>query len=365
MPAESERFRSRNERVRTWLLMAGVSLGAIIALSLSVLFSWGNDDITGGGGGGRSEAEKAAREAFHSPPGTCLTWELPDAADARKVGCEQPHLFEVIGVVDVAPQYPPGVPSPDLAQWRQLGQERCAETAESYLKKPLDPVGKLSIGVLHPSEPEWAEGDRQLRCGLQWASPGGQLQKLTGSAVDEDQSNVWQVGTCLALTGKTVGDPIDCAQPHAYEIIGLLDLADKFDGDEVPSEDDQKTWLDTECSKIAEEYTGGTDLTEKKLILTWDLREAESWEAGSTKVNCKVGAKLEDGSGLAPVTGSLHSDGQAPKTSTATPEPPPTSAVPADPNAGNEPPSDNHEQVPPSGVESPVPPEQPQPPPGT
>ena len=34
-------------------------------------------------------------------------------------------------------------------------------------------------------------------------------------------------------------------------------------------------------------------------------REQESWDAGSTLVNCKVAAKLPDGSGLAPVTGSL------------------------------------------------------------
>jgi len=75
--------------------------------------------------------------------------------------------------------------------------------------------------------------------------------------------------------------------------------------DAYPSQDDQKAWLDTECNKAAADYTGGADLDAKKLILTWDLREQESWDAGSTKVNCKVASALPDKSGLQAVTGSI------------------------------------------------------------
>ncbi|MGH3451894.1 MAG: septum formation family protein, partial [Haloechinothrix sp.] len=137
-----------------------------------------------------------------------------------------------------------------------------------------------------------------------WAGPGGTLQPTSGLVAAQDQSPVWPAGTCLALVGKTVGDPIDCAEPHSYEMIAVVDVSDEF-GKEYPSEKEQHAWLDKTCSKLAEEYTGGLDLGKKKLILAWDTRQEESWDAGSYLVNCKVGAKLADGSGLAPVTGSI------------------------------------------------------------
>ncbi|GAB3489659.1 septum formation family protein [Amycolatopsis cihanbeyliensis] len=321
MPKEPERFRRSGRTLRTQLLMVGAAIGAIGALSLSWAFSWGMNSV---------DAEVAQRlaakeEAFHSPPGSCLNWTRPDASDAHKVPCEQAHLFEVIGVVDISDQYPPGAPSPDLRLWRQIAEERCGESAQTYLNKPLDPYGKLTLGVLRPPEQQWADGARELRCGLQWAGPGGSLQQLTGPAVEQDQSDVWPVGTCLGLSGKTVGDPVDCAAPHSYEIVAVLDLKDEF-ADGYPSQEDQKAWLDLECNKAVDEYSGGKNLDEQGLLLGWDLREQESWDAGSTKVNCKVGATLEDGSGLAPVRGSVKpteqpaepSSTSAPSTSTET-----------------------------------------------
>ncbi|RZQ62084.1 septum formation family protein [Amycolatopsis suaedae] len=332
MSDEGERFHTGARKLRTWLLMAGAMFGAVLALSLSMLFSWGPAEVAGGTGGGAADTA-ARREAFRSPPGSCLTWDRPDAGDAKLIGCEAPHRFEVIGLVNVADRFPPDVPSPDLSQWRQIAEERCTKMAGDYLHKPLDPFGKLSVGVLYPSAEEWDDGDRELRCGLQWAAPGGQLQLITGPASAQEQSNIWKVGTCLALAGKTVGDPIECTKPHAYEIVGELDLTSKFP-DEFPEPDEQKTWLDTECNRLVEDYTGGLDLGAEKLILTWDTREKASWEAGSTKVNCKVGAKLEDGSGLAPVTGSIHKDakseappGQAPMHGEH-PAPPPAQGPP-------------------------------------
>ncbi|WP_216212858.1 septum formation family protein [Amycolatopsis aidingensis] len=325
MPKEPERFRRSGRTLRTQLLMVGAAIGAIGALSLSWAFSWGMSSV---------DAEVAARlaakeAAFHSPPGSCLNWTQPDASDAHKVPCEQPHLFEVIGVVDISDQYPPGAPSPDLQLWRQIAQERCGESAQTYLNKPLDPYGKLTLGVLRPPEQQWADGARELRCGLQWAGPGGSLQPLTGPAVEQDQSNVWPVGTCLGLNGKTVGDPVDCARPHSYEIVAVLDLTDEFT-EGYPAQEDQKAWLDLECNKALEEYSGGANLDEQGLLLGWDLREQESWDAGSTKVNCKVGATLEDGSGLAPVRGSINPAEKSAAQSTA----PAESSAPAGAETG-------------------------------
>jgi hypothetical protein len=303
MPDNAERFRSSLQSLRARLLMAGAVIGALLALTLSVAFS-SSSGVAGGIGGGTGHLSPTALAAFNSPPHTCLTWAQPDAHDAHKVDCAQPHLFEVGSVVDISAQYPAGAPSPSLDVWQQVSQAHCADAVKTYLGRPLDPYGRLMVNLLRPTSSQWAAGDRQLRCGLQWTGPGGSPQPTTGAAVDQQQSYVWDPGTCLALNGKTVGDPVDCARPHSYEIIATLDLKTKFSSN-YPPQDQQKAWLDTQCSQAASDYTGGADLAAKKLILTWDVREQESWDAGSTLVNCKVAAKLPDGSGLAPVQGSV------------------------------------------------------------
>lgn len=291
--------------LRTRLVMVGVFVGAIAALSLNVAFSWGG----GLAGGGRVEESPEAQAAFHSSPGSCLSWSQPDASDIHIVSCDQPHLYEVTGVVNIADRFAPGAPSPTVDQWRDLAMERCTDGAQAYLGKPLDPFGKFTVSALRPSNTEWADGDREMRCVLQWAAPGGALQPIKGKAADQSQSPVWDPGTCLALVDKTVGNPIDCAQPHAYEIVATVDLRKHFTGG-YPNHNDQATWLDTECNDDLQSYAKDVDLDAQKLILTWDTVEQESWDAGSTLVNCKVGAKLPDNSGLRAITGSIRKPAQ-------------------------------------------------------
>jgi len=294
-----------NNTLRTRLLMTGVFLGAVLALSLSVAFSWGGAVA----GGGKVDDSPDAQAAFHAAAGSCITWAQPDANDIHIVPCAQPHLYEVTGVANVADKYAPGAPAPTVDQWRQIAMEKCADGATKYLGKQLDPYGRFTISALRPSSSEWAGGDRDMRCVLQWAAPGGALQPITGNVASQSEAAVWDPGTCLALADKTVGNPIDCAQPHAYEIVATVDLKTHFTGG-YPSQTDQTTWLDTECNHDVQGYAGGVDLSSQKLSLTWDTREQESWDAGSTQVNCKVGAVLPDNSGLAAVTGSIRQQAQ-------------------------------------------------------
>jgi hypothetical protein len=328
MSANPGRFQLPLHALRARLVMAGAFVGALLALALSVMFSWGAN-VQGGAGAGAGHLSQTAVEAFQSPPHTCLSWGQPDGSDAHRVDCAQPHLFEVTSLADLSAEYPPGAPVPSLDLWQQISQARCTDAVEPYLGRPLDPYGRLMVSVLRPTSAQWADGDRQLRCGLQWAGPGGALQPTVGAAQDQNQSNVWDPGTCLALIGKAVGDPISCTQPHSYEIIATLDLKTKFTGG-YPSQNDQKTWLDTTCAKAAADYTSGSDLSAKGLILTWDVREQESWDAGSTLVNCKVGAKLPDDSGLASVAGSVKvapGSGDGPPPSSPPPSSPPPTAT--------------------------------------
>ncbi|WP_007025274.1 septum formation family protein [Saccharomonospora iraqiensis] len=312
MSTESDRPSSTTApRARTRALMAGVLVGALVAMSLTWAFSWfpeSPDEER------EREAEQLAEQivekrekAFRSPPGSCLNWSEPDASDVAEVSCDEEHLFEVVGLADVSDEYGTTAALPDAEQWRTLTDERCGELTEEYLEQPLDPEGRLSIGMLRPDDQQWEDGDRTMHCGLQWVGPGGGLQTLTEPAAETDQSYVWDTGTCLGIVDKSVGDPVSCSEAHSYEIVGVVDLRDEFE--EFPTEEDQHDWLDPTCSGVLEDYTGGrnaAELAEDGLILTWDLRSEASWDAGSSLVNCKVGAVLEDDSGLAQVQGSVR-----------------------------------------------------------
>jgi hypothetical protein len=288
-------------------LGAGVLLGALTMFAVAML-----DTVTGAQVPvlgtlaalpepvGRQEIVELA--APPSTPGTCLSWTRPDAADTAVVDCDREHLFEQAGSVQLNDQ----AELPDDARWRQLVRERCEPVVRDYLGGRFDPDGRYRVGALKPSPTKWAQGDRELRCGLQSASRSGALYPLTGRAVDQDQSAVHQPGTCLAIDGRTIGDPVDCTGTHAVETVGIVDLAGKFP-DKFPPVDAQDDYLQTECTRIATAYAGGSDvITEKKLTVYWDNVTEDSWKAGTRRVNCNLAALLPDRSGFAPVTGTVR-----------------------------------------------------------
>jgi hypothetical protein len=276
-----------------------------------------------------------------SQPGTCLNWTRADAADAAVVDCAKPHLFEQAGSVTLADQ--PTLPNDQ--QWRQLVNERCNPIVMKYLGDKFDPDGRYRIGALKPSAAKWAEGDRELRCGLQSASRSGALFPLAGKAADGDQAAVQQAGTCLAIDGRTVGDPVSCAKPHAVETVGIVDMSQKFP-DAFPAVGDQDAFLQPECDKVANDYAGGPDvIAAKKLTVYWDNLTEDSWKAGTRKVNCNLAALLPDRSGFAPVTGSVKGNVAVGDT----PAPPATDA----PGPGAPAPSPT-EPAPPSGEQPPT-----------
>jgi hypothetical protein len=283
------------------------------------------------------EPEVVEVPAPPATPGTCLTWTRPDAADTSVVDCTQPHLFEQAGSVALTDQ----AALPDDRQWRQLVNERCSPVVMTYLAGKFDPDGRYRVGALKPSPAKWDEGDRELRCGLQSASRSGALYAMSGRAAEADQAAVHEPGTCLAIDGRTIGDPVDCAGPHAVETVGIVDLAAKFP-EAFPQVGDQDAFLQPECGRIADEYAGGAAvIAAKKLTVYWDNLTDESWNAGTRKVNCNLAALLPDRSGFAPVTGSVRGDvvvGETPAPpATNTPEPgvpAPSSTAPAAPTDG-------------------------------
>lgn len=303
--------------MRTRLVMAGAFIGALAVLSGSMLFSWPVSVE-----GKADTAAQEAAEAFDSPRGTCLDWPHDKPQNMRRVSCDKAHTFEVTNNVEIGDQYGEKAPPPAEQEWQQIVTDKCTAEAAKYLGGVLDPFGKYTAGALKPSAQQWREGDRRLRCGIQRVTPSAQrLLPTTGAAAKQDQSNVYDPGTCFALVDGEVGDPVDCDSAHAYEVVGIVDLSKTFDPKVYPPEEAQREKLVDLCPPVANEYTGNADLKASQLSLYSDTLRKESWDAGSYLVNCKVGAREPDGS-LRPVRGSVQAAPLPTASSTAPPAPP-------------------------------------------
>lgn len=332
--ADQPTSRRRQPRGARW-----VGLGAIAGAVLALTFTTQGISLPG-------DAPTATRRAFSAPAGSCLDWTSADAGDARNVDCASHHLFEVVGTVDLTTSFGPAAAFPTDQAWQGVVQQRCTPLAIEYLAGMFDPFGRLAVGALKPSQPGWRAGDRALYCGLQVNARSGALFHAVTGAKTMDQANIHVPGTCLGIDGVDVGDPVDCAQPHAVEVVGNVDLAILLPAPEYPLEPKQEEVLAGACTTLADEYAGKPGLVaEKKLTVFWDTLKVESWSAGTHKVDCKLGALLPDKSGFAPITGGVRGEVQIglipapPAQITVTPgaptEPPPVPTTPAPP----EPPS--------------------------
>ena len=300
--------------------MIGASVGGFLLLGLSAFTSW---PVSGIGVLGTT-SKSTVNPAYESEAADCLNWTKSDLSDVKKVDCGNQHLFEVTGKVDISAEYPKDAKYPPAVDWQKISLDHCAKPTVDYLSGKFDPFGKYTVGPLNPGEKEWNAGFRTLRCGLQVVGPAGGLLPSFGAATKQDQSDVYDPGVCLGLNGKSVGDPVDCAQPHTFEIIGVVDLALAIQGPDFPPPEKQDEVLPAICDTMAAEYSGGADLKAKGLVATWDNRVLESWTAGSKRVNCKIGAVPADASGLTAFAGSVRNPNAPPLT---TSNPPQTTAV--------------------------------------
>lgn len=306
---------------RTRRVLAAVAVGAVVTAIATIAISGGlskkDSPSAGVTVGGSAPAASARDDAFTSAAaGDCLDWTPAtqsggDRSDMAKVQCGNEHRFEVAGPLDLSvfpgAEFGPGSRYPGALRFAELRDEHCTPIVTSYLGSKFDPKGKFSVGLMFPSESGWAAGERALRCGLQFSTTTGELMPFSGRVADQEQSNVWDVGTCIGINQNLPTDPVDCSTPHAYEVISVIDLGTQFPGS-LPPVEDQDRYLEGVCTQASNEYLGSADaLSKKTLTLFWDNVSLESWLAGSRRVNCSVGKEIETG-GFAAITGSAKGD---------------------------------------------------------
>ena len=178
----------------------------------------------------------------HAKSGDCLNWpeRTPDAAEI--VDCKDEHRFEVAESVDMrtfpGSEYGPDAAPPSPARIQQISQEQCQAAVRRYLGDRFDPNSRFTVSMLWSGDKAWRQsGERRMLCGLQLPGPNNQQLAFQGKVADIDQSKVWSAGTCLGIdpaTNQPTDIPVDCAAPHAMEVTGAVNLAEKFPGRAAP-----------------------------------------------------------------------------------------------------------------------------------
>ena len=111
--------------------------------------------------------------------------------------------------------------------------------------------------MLWSGDRAWRQsGDRRMLCGLQQPGPNNQQTAFKGKVADIDQSKVWPAGTCLGIdssTNQPIDVPVDCAAPHAMEVTGTVNLAEKFPA-ALPAEPEQDGFIKDSCTKMTDAY---------------------------------------------------------------------------------------------------------------
>jgi predicted heme/steroid binding protein len=266
----------------------------------------------------------------HAKSGDCLNWpeRTPDAAQI--VNCTDEHRFEVSEAIDMrtfpGSEYGPTAPPPSPARIQQISSEQCQASARQYLGAKYDPNGKFSVSLLWSGDKAWRQsGERRMLCGLQLPGPNNQQLAFRGKIANVDQSKVWSAGTCLGIdpaTNQPTDIPVDCAAPHAMEVTGAVNLAEKFPGG-LPAEADQDSFVKDSCTKMTDAYLAPIQLRSTTLTLIYSTISLPSWSAGSHQVSCSIGATLGNGGWstlLNSAKGPLLINGQAPVPPPAIPD---------------------------------------------
>jgi predicted heme/steroid binding protein len=254
--------------------------------------------------------------------GDCLMWPDVTPESASIVKCTDDHKFEVAESIDMrtfpGSEYGPNAGPPSPARIQQISQEQCEAAVGRYLGPKYDPNSKFSVSLLWAGDRAWRQsGERRMLCGLQMPGLNNEQAAFKGKIADVDQSKVWPAGTCLGIdpaANQPIDVPTDCKAPHAMEVTGTVNLAEKFPG-ALPGEPEQDGYIKDACTRMTDAYLAPTKLRTTTLTLIYPTVSLPSWSAGSREVACSIGATLGNGGWATMVNsakGQLLINGQAP-----------------------------------------------------
>ena len=296
------------------LLIAGLSTALPVGRQNSTLASYLEPSGTAAS---RSNSTFARAKA-----GDCLTWPDSTPDEATVVDCKDDHRFEIAESVDMSAfpgsEYGPDAAPPSPARIQQISQEQCQVAVQRYLGPKFDPNSRFAVSMLWSGDKAWKQaGERRMLCGVQLPGPDNQQMAYKGRVAETDQSKVWTAGTCLGIdpaTNQPIDVPVDCAVPHAMEVTGAVNLAEKFP-DAMPSEADQDLFIKDACTRMTDAFLAPLPLRSTTLTLIYSTVSLPSWTAGSRQVSCSVGATLGNGAWatlLNSAKGPLLINGQPP-----------------------------------------------------
>jgi len=254
--------------------------------------------------------------------GDCLMWPDITPESGSIVNCADDHRFEVAESIDMrtfpGSEYGPDAAPPSPARIQQITQEQCEASVHRYLGPKYDPNSKFAVSMLWSGDRAWRQGgNRRVLCGLELPGQNNQQVAFKGKVTDIDQSKVWPAGTCLGIdsaTNQPIDVPVDCGAPHAMEVTGTVNLAEKFPND-LPAEADQDGFIKDSCTRMTDAYLAPIKLRVTTLTLIYPTLSLPSWSAGSREVACSIGATLGNGGWAALVNsakGPLLINGQPP-----------------------------------------------------
>ncbi|HSS23245.1 MAG TPA: septum formation family protein, partial [Mycobacterium sp.] len=234
--------------------------------------------------------------------GDCLMWPDITPESASTVNCADDHKFEVAESIDMrtfpGSEYGPNAAPPSPARIQQISQEQCEAAVRRYLGTKYDPNSKFTVSMLWSGDRAWRQsGERRMLCGLQLPGPNNQQAVFKGKVANVDQSKAWSAGTCLGIdsaTNQPIDVPVDCGAPHAMEITGTVNLAEKFPA-ALPAEPEQDGFIKDSCTKMTDAYLAPIKLRITTLTLIYPTVSLASWSAGSREVACSIGATLGNG----------------------------------------------------------------------
>ncbi len=252
----------------------------------------------------------------------CLNWPERNPDDAEVVDCKDEHRFEVAESVDMrtfpGSEYGPDAAPPSPSRIQQISQEQCQVAVRRYLGERFDPNSRYTVSMMWSGDKAWKQsGERRMLCGLQLPGPNNSQLAFQGKVAEIDQSKVWPAGTCLGIdpsTNQPTDIPVDCAGPHAMEVTGSVNVAEKFPNG-LPPDPEQDAFIKDACTRMTDAYLAPIQLRSTTLTLIYSTISLPSWSAGSHQVSCSIGATLGNGGWstlLNSAKGPLQINGQPP-----------------------------------------------------